>query len=200
MTNYCEYCGKGPFPNEGALNKHIGHSKDCQEKNQLAFKSYTSTIWNNTPNARIPSSLSPPPDETPGAQGDNELDILENDLLTVEHTNQVPLEPPRNRVTIEDVTEKETQDSGHYVEEYPTERKAGAAWGKEEPLFVRIQRDQQEDGTSKWGPFKDQEEWELAEWLSKNVGQKQTDTYLKLNIVSTYSLVQMQRAIKLTEQ
>ena len=112
----------------------------------------------------------------------------------------MPLEPPRNRVTIEDVTEEETQDSGHYVEEYPTERKAGAAWGKEEPLFVRIQRDQQEDGTSKWGPFKDQEEWELAEWLSKNVGQKQMDTYLKLNIVSTYSLVQMQRAIKLTEQ
>jgi hypothetical protein len=51
---------------------------------------------------------------------------------------------------------------------------------------MRIQREQKENGTSKWGPFEDQEEWELAEWLSKNVGQKQTDAFLKLNIVSTY--------------
>jgi hypothetical protein len=101
-----------------------------------------------------------------------------------EHTNQ------RNRVTIEDIPEEEIQESGHFFEEYPTERKAGAAWGKDQPLFAQIQREQQENGTSKWGPFEDQDEWELAEWLSKNVGQKQTDTFLKLNIVSTYSLTQ----------
>jgi len=70
----------------------------------------------------LPSS-SPPPDETPGAQ----FEDLEHDLQTIpqaEHASQ----PQRNRVTIEDVTEEEaSQQSGHYFEEYPTERKAGAA-------------------------------------------------------------------------
>jgi hypothetical protein len=211
MTHYCEYCGKGPFATQDGLNKHIGQSKDCQKKDRLAFKSYTSTLWKNTPDAsnHLPSSQSPPPDETPGAR----VEDLEHDLHAVEqnfsrdsttdmsdlpipqnHTNQ----PQRNRfrVTIEEI--EETPESGHYFEEYPTERKAGAAWGKDQPSFVRIQREQQENGTSKWGPFKDQDEWELAQWLSKNVGQKQTDTFLKLNIVSTYNLVP--RIVGLTEQ
>jgi hypothetical protein len=207
MSNYCGYCGKGPFPTQGGLNKHIGRSKDCQEKNRLAFKSYTSTLWTNAPDASndLPSSPPPPPDETPGDQ----VEDLEHDLLTVEQnfsldsTSEMSLadlpvsntkHPQRNIPE-----EEETRESGNYFEEYPTERKAGAAWGKDQPSFVQIQREQQENSTSKWGSFKDQEEWELAEWLSKNVGQKQTDAFLKLNIVSTYSLVPMQRAVSLTE-
>ena len=97
--------------------------------------------------------------------------------------------PQRNRVTIEEVPEgeEETQESGHYIEEYPTEQKAGAAWGKDQPLFEQIRREQQGNGTSQWGPFKNQDEWELAEWLLKNMEQKQMDVFLKLNIVGTYS-------------
>jgi hypothetical protein len=37
--------------------------------------------------------------------------------------------------------------------------------------------------SSHWGPFENEEEWGLAEWLIRNVGQKQTDTFLKLPIV-----------------
>jgi hypothetical protein len=196
MTNYCEYCGKGPFPMEDGLNKHIGRLKDCQEKSRLAFKSYASTLWKNIPGAGkdLPSSQSPPHNETPGTH----VEDLEHDLLTVEQNFSldskkempgllIPPTPPRNRATVEDVPEEE--ETRHYVEEYPTEQKAGAAWGEDQPLFVQIQREQQENGTSKWGPFEDQDEWELAEWLSKNVGQKQTDAFLKLNIVSTYNMV-----------
>lgn len=205
MTNYCGYCGKGPFPTEGGLNKHIGRSKDCQGKNKLAFKSYTSTLWKNAPDASndLPSSPLRPPDETSGAEDEDikhtllaveqnfslnsTIEMSDLPIPQTEHTNQ----PQRSRVP----EEEETQ---YYFEEYPTERKAGAAWGNDHPLFVQIQKEQQESRTSKWGPFKDQDEWELAEWLSKNVGQKQTDAFLKLNIVSTYSLVTMQRAVSLT--
>ena len=198
MTNYCEYCGKGPFPTQSGLNKHIGQSNGCQGKNKLAFKTYSSTLWKNTPDATndFRSSPSPPLDET--------VEDLEQDLLTVEPNisldstdKSLNLPNPetehisqRNRATIEDVPGEEIGESGQFFEEYPTERKAGAAWGKDQPLFAQIQRDQQENGSSKWGPFEDQDEWELEEWLSKNVGQKQTDTFLKLNIVSTYTLTQ----------
>ena len=187
MTNYCSYCGKGPFPTEGGLNKHIGQSKACQEKDQLAFISHTATLWKNWLDATInrPSSPSPPPEKNPSD--------LEHVLLAVEQTfslDSIPntehtlADPPqRNRVP-----EEETQKT-RYFEDYPAEWKAGAAWGKDQPLFVKIKREQEENGTSKWGPFKDQDEWKLAEWLSKNAGQKQTDKFLKLNIVSTYSLL-----------
>jgi hypothetical protein len=207
MTNYCGYCGKGPFRTQGGLNKHIGRSKDCQEKNRLAFKYYTSTLWKNAPDASIdlPSSPPPLPDETSGAR----VEDLEHDLLTVEQNfspdstaemSDLPIQTEHTSHPQRNGPEKETLELGHYFEEYPSERKAGAAWGKDQPLFMRIQREQQENGTSRWGPFKDRDEWELAEWLSKNAGQKQTDTFLKLKIVSTYNLVAMQQAVSLTEQ
>ena len=194
MSNYCRYCGKGPFETEGGLNKHIGRSKDCQEKNRLAFKSYTSNLWKNGPDATNdhPSSPSPLPDETP----DDQLVDLEHDLLAVEQNISLDsrTETPDLLIPQTEHTNQPQQNqvpTGHYFEEYPSDRKAGAAWGKDQPLFERIQKEQQENHTSKWGPFKDQDEWELAEWLSKNVGQKQTDAFLKLNIVSTFSLITM---------
>ena len=35
-----------------------------------------------------------------------------------------------------------------------------------------------------YGPFTNNEEWELAQWLSRRVGQKAIEEYLKLSIVS----------------
>jgi hypothetical protein len=70
-----------------------------------------------------------------------------------------------------------------YVEPFPEDAKAGAIWGYTTPKFQALW-DKQKLGGGKWEPFEDEEEWELAEWLIKNVGQKQTDTFLKLPIVS----------------
>ncbi len=41
-----------------------------------------------------------------------------------------------------------------------------------------------EKNGTEWGPFADEDEWQLAEWLLKNVGQMQADAFLKLPIVS----------------
>ena len=70
-----------------------------------------------------------------------------------------------------------------YVEAYPENEKVGATWGTGTPLFELICLQQERDGDSVWGPFTDEAEWELAEWLLRNVGQKQSDAYLKLPIV-----------------
>lgn len=37
-----------------------------------------------------------------------------------------------------------------------------------------------------WGPFKNQEEWDLARWLAKHVGQGAIDKFLKLEFVSSF--------------
>lgn len=75
------------------------------------------------------------------------------------------------------------EEDFRYVEEFDTTHKAGAAWGQQIPLFESIWLNQKQEGICQWGPFDGEEEWELAEWLIKNVGQKQTDTFLKLPIV-----------------
>ncbi|KAF8815633.1 hypothetical protein BYT27DRAFT_7004352, partial [Phlegmacium glaucopus] len=47
-----------------------------------------------------------------------------------------------------------------------------------------ILKDKQEAANEPpWAPFESREEWELATWLMKNVGQKSTDEYLKLPII-----------------
>ncbi|KAG2363978.1 hypothetical protein BDR07DRAFT_1280969 [Suillus spraguei] len=38
-----------------------------------------------------------------------------------------------------------------------------------------------------WGPFKDEEEWQLAKWLIQNVGQNQMDKFLKLPIIQNHT-------------
>ncbi|KDQ62841.1 hypothetical protein JAAARDRAFT_104347, partial [Jaapia argillacea MUCL 33604] len=60
--------------------------------------------------------------------------------------------------------------------------------------------EQQEYLGSPWGPFEDQEEWELAQWLVRNVGHNQTDKFLKLLIVNLFSplLLSVQNSLNLS--
>ncbi|KAG2030688.1 hypothetical protein BDR03DRAFT_935444 [Suillus americanus] len=48
--------------------------------------------------------------------------------------------------------------------------------------FERYQKYKEDMGEDKWAPFCDEEEWGLAEWLVKSLGQTQTDEFLKLLI------------------
>ena len=42
------------------------------------------------------------------------------------------------------------------------------------------------EGKNPWDPFANKEEWDLTVWLIKNIGQKLTDEFLKLPIVSEF--------------
>ena len=61
---------------------------------------------------------------------------------------------------------------------------AGTTWGHGKPLFETLNEEQKREGYSLWAPFNDEDEWQLAEWLIRNVGQKETDAFLRLPIVS----------------
>ncbi|KAF8144643.1 hypothetical protein K438DRAFT_1503481, partial [Mycena galopus ATCC 62051] len=55
-------------------------------------------------------------------------------------------------------------------------------------LFQRMRAEQVASGDSKFAPFVDGDEWDLALWLSKNVNQTATDEYLKLSITKKAQL------------
>ncbi|KAG2051023.1 hypothetical protein BDR06DRAFT_998344 [Suillus hirtellus] len=93
------------------------------------------------------------------------------------------------------MTDKE--DSGRYFEPYP---EAGWTLGEGQTNFEKHQQYKEDEGEDKWAPFGNEyesrlsylpkkidfssgrEEWGLAEWLVKSLGQTKTDEFLKLPI------------------
>lgn len=155
-------------------------------------------MWDNAPG---PSNHEQQPPASPPILEDDELpnmpDItleedlqgLEDDLTDVREfqladTNHTIITPlgPEMPPAVEDAEGKD-EEPAYYIEEFPANLGAGAVWREEVPAFEKLRQEQEENGSSRWGPFEDQDEWELAEWLIRNVGQKQTDTLLNLNIV-----------------
>ncbi|KAG1846744.1 hypothetical protein F4604DRAFT_1884130 [Suillus subluteus] len=58
---------------------------------------------------------------------------------------------------------------------------------KGETVFERYRRKQHEEGEVPWAPFENVEEWSLGQWLVKNLGQRQTNEFLKLPITQNRS-------------
>ncbi|KAJ7108159.1 hypothetical protein C8R44DRAFT_834159 [Mycena epipterygia] len=95
--------------------------------------------------------------------------------------------PRSRRATVEEVLdEDDPQNFSRFIEPYEDEESGRPAAGRPlrhgETLFERMRARQQEEGTTEFSPFKDGDEWDLARWLSKNVGQTATDEYLSLPI------------------
>jgi hypothetical protein len=86
----------------------------------------------------------------------------------------------RTRVEVEEV-EDEDAPGRRYVQSYPE----GAAYilGQGKTMFETYREKQDGRKEQRWAPFQDKEEWELAQWLMKNVGQMKIDEFLKLDIV-----------------
>lgn len=206
---YCEHCGK-PLPTQAGLNKHLQLTVACNEAHHQKLQTFISAIWTNVPNEANDSEAAKHAEASATALEpdspvlNNMPDItLEEDLFlaeerfTAEETSNAPLiqahsnippAPQQPHATVEDIDKNKSEEtevvgSDRYFEEFPEERKAGATWGKDVPLFEQLRQQQKEEQTCQWGPFDNQEEWELARWLIENVGQKQTDAFLKLDIV-----------------
>jgi hypothetical protein len=75
-------------------------------------------------------------------------------------------------------------DKGPFEEPFPSKYMAGATYGRAKTMFEHIRDDQVLNGYEILGPFAEEEEWELAKWLIKNVGHNQAEAFLKLPIVS----------------
>jgi hypothetical protein len=93
-----------------------------------------------------------------------------------EENIQPPLQPlaqldepqpwPQHATVDIPVNEEVNMEGALYIEYFPKEHKASATWGRCKPLFESIDEEQRKLlGGSRWAPFGDEEEWQLAEWL-----------------------------------
>jgi hypothetical protein len=177
---------------------------NCDKAERQERETFATNLWKNLPDPSYNEHI--PPTSPPILEDDeivNMPDItLEDDLLGVEDdlnntmvaqedtppgNENAPDQSARLHVTIQDAEEGDKEaESAFYIEEFPANLGAGAVWGKDVPFFEKLWREQEENGSSRWGPFEDQDEWELAMWLIRNVGHKQINAFLNLKIVSSH--------------
>ncbi|KZP10902.1 hypothetical protein FIBSPDRAFT_757434 [Athelia psychrophila] len=88
---------------------------------------------------------------------------------------------PTKRAHVEDV-EDEGEQPMRFCREYPGRAANMLGTGKTEFEAMRESQKAGDSPDNHWAPFRDGEEWELAEWLVQETTQKARDRYLKLNI------------------
>jgi hypothetical protein len=176
----CLYCGK-PFKTPRAVNHHVSASKSC------------SIEWRNDLSRKEEASLSPSPKrlkresltDLPG-ELDGNLHPFEDPFALGD--DFVMPSPPRGASVEEDEggggggSTDPTRDRERFIESYPGE--AGKGLRKSKTQFDVWLQNQQDEEKIQWFPFASEQEWDLTKWLLKNVGQKSTDEFLKLPIVS----------------
>jgi hypothetical protein len=161
---HCQFCRKA-FATQRAVNQHISASITCLKewhKNIIRI--------NDNPSPKRRRINSPEPvllDDLPNA-----------DNILIEANNRANVED--NKDQLGDVDKLATPK--RYIKPFPGP--AGVALRQEKTCFESLREIQQLEGKDPWKPFASRTEWGLVEWLIKNVGQKSTDKFLQLPIVS----------------
>ncbi|KAF5328932.1 hypothetical protein D9758_016819 [Tetrapyrgos nigripes] len=110
-----------------------------------------------------------------------DIDML-TDLPTNAPENDIDAEPPSTRIAwVEDLVEEE-QHAG-YSRSFSN---AGGVYpGQHRTTFEKIRDDQILKGYEILGPFRDDDEWQFAKWIIKNVGHNAADELLRMPMISS---------------
>lgn len=84
------------------------------------------------------------------------------------------------------MAEDANEPTTRYVQDFPSAACAGATYGTRRTSFDEIRDDQILRGAEIWGPFENDEQWQLMKWLVKNVGHNQAEEFFKLAVVRFY--------------
>lgn len=191
----CKYCLRTDFPCRSAVTRHIRKAVACSTawNNELALLGNIH-VFDEPHNFAPAPAPAPPSDLLEAPQPDSDVDMtfeLENGFqfpLDPQESSEDDEEPPSKRARVEDVEDDDEDDlpqrnEARWVEDYPTPVAEVIATAK--TMFEEWEENQKLTGSGRWAPFENEEEWEIAQWLMKHVGQGAIDEYLKLNIVSS---------------
>jgi hypothetical protein len=155
---HCGFCGKGPFPTQAGLNKHISQTKSCHRASQDDIRVYLTNARHER--GHTPDSSTQDENPTP-AYGNPSVEMegmrtLDDDINVF--GAEIDLDTPVvQRVERDDDDEDHTRDTQAFasdivfVEPFPEDAKAGAIWGKAKPNF-QVLRDRGL-GDTDWRPF-----------------------------------------------
>jgi len=120
---------------------------------------------------------------------DDALDVPDGHLVHQSNAVRKPGPPdlcerPSKRMQVEEENEALPPwlASGCFTEQYMGT--AATALGRKQTVFESLEAAELEKGEGNWVPFRDEDEWEFACFLMKNLGQTKIDELLKLAQVS----------------
>ena len=200
----CPYCEHAGFPTDEALRRHQGRVRACRQQcseNILSLISRGSahdftlagaletavgsqsegdmSTAMNIDNPEQEAYRNPEhPSMRSGSELDGEVEPMDVDDPVASQPNRYP--------HVEDTGIFSEDFFKPWIESFPEQKQAGATFGEARHLFEVIHDEQVLCGDEIWGPFENEEEWELAKWLIKNVGHNQTEEFLKLPIVREF--------------
>lgn len=195
MPSSCRFCGK-PFKNETSVRKHQELAVSCRKELEGHLRSYGSRSRKETLRAQDTRDLHNDNHEaTDGHEFHHQQEP--GDGMLRSHTGTMDHGVGRGDGDHRRARVDEAEDEGdppppvqlRFVESFPDAGKP-ISDKKRRTDFEKMRDERMNvegaDGSNPlWDPFLDEEEWNLAEWLIKGVGQNKIDEFLKLPIVSS---------------
>ncbi|KAJ7059962.1 Zn-finger domain-containing protein [Mycena amicta] len=172
-SNRCPVCHK-LCGNPEAANRHLAATARCRDEWLVILNSVPSTTAPQPPQSRSPSPLDMHPFNV-----DDDMPPAHDIAAPPERIYQ----PPDRRATVEEVPDDENPDCfKRYPQPYTRNGKPAAGWsmGKANTLFAQMQEEQTAANVDEHWPFRDDDEWKLANWLTRSVSQTATEEYLNL--------------------
>ncbi|KAI6039427.1 hypothetical protein EDC04DRAFT_2895221 [Pisolithus marmoratus] len=189
-THHCDYCLK-PITTLAGIKQHISQSTTCQQQWNQVLEHMADVAVSADNDHQMDNRL----DNTPGIPSDwyNESDgsdaggdifSIEEGLLVQQLWAVAPKPDPESRHTsVEDDIEDGTSpaNAGHFVKQYTGI--AAQIFSSWPTVFEEMEKAEYKNCRSQWSPFQSEEEWDLAHFLMKNVGQMKIDEFLTLSLI-----------------
>ncbi|KIM69846.1 hypothetical protein SCLCIDRAFT_19625 [Scleroderma citrinum Foug A] len=176
--HHCSYCLK-PIATKPGIKRHIAQSPACRDHWERLVER-TQFAASNDKDVQLAEQTN---DDVPDYPYEWE------DALDGMDTSNDPLDVPDGHLGQDCLysTEEDNGDlphwpeSGCFTEQYPGV--ATTILGKKKTIFKSLEAAELERGNGEWAPFHDEDEWELSQFLMKNLSQTKIDEYLKLSSV-----------------
>ncbi|KAJ7429562.1 hypothetical protein B0H11DRAFT_1944597 [Mycena galericulata] len=177
----CAFC-KTAFSSSSLVRRHQKMDPTCKVKYAASLEKRQKKT---DPPAPLPADL-PGPDDLQAILDDipleNEVHASQpRDFPEYEDPDQ-DASRPTDSPTVRPAGDTDTR--ARWVRTHPPSVAAGATYGKAKTSFEMIRDDEILKGGMVLGPFHDDDEWQLAKWLIKNVGHTATEEFLKLSMIS----------------
>ena len=177
----CVYCRKA-LPTLKGLRSHITQSKSCRDALRRITKKRSPTKKSTDEDSDISNTSEPMDQDEPMLFNPSQIDVSDSNQYDLTGSSANGHHQHDRRARVEEIEDEEAGTQSRWIKDYP--RPAGTLGQSAQSYFEMVREEQKKNGDSPWAPFKDEEEWELVQWLITNVGQNATDKYLKLPIVS----------------
>ena len=193
----CNYCLK-PIVTAPGVKRHISQSPACRQQWRKLLERTTVTatedkvdqsndnILDNTP--EVDASYQWADDVHMGYSSDGAISqeghmIIESRYREDSGPSELHDPPPKRPQVEDDIEDAEASmpPTGRFTEQLAdiTAKILGSA----KTVFERLEEEELAKEETEWAPFQDEEEWEVAKFLMKNLGQKKMDEFLDLPLV-----------------